>query len=125
MGLPEIMVCDSLAVCQCFRTWIAFDVRMSRLVACVFGSTRRKQISGEFSPRSGIILSHFRSDTFLKIGPSLIAAIGSVVCAGRLVDASSASARRLERANHAFMIRSADPTSQNKNKYSTAVPLVR
>src|SRR6184192_4247395 len=72
MALPVIMVCDSLAVCQCFRTWIAFEVRMSRLLACVFGSTRRKQISGEFSPRSGIILSHFRSDKFLKIGPSLV-----------------------------------------------------
>src|SRR5437764_546003 len=88
------MVCDSLAVCQCFRTWIALDVRMSRLVACVFGSTRRKQISGEFSPRSGIILSHFRSETFLKIGPSLVADAGSVVCARRLVNASNASARR-------------------------------
>src|SRR2546430_16009047 len=65
------MVCDSLAVCQCFRTWTAFEVRMSRLVACVFGSTRRKQISGEFSPRSGRILSHLRSDTFLKMGPRL------------------------------------------------------
>src|SRR4029077_3990913 len=38
-AFSEIMVCDSLAVCQCFRTWIAFDVRMRRLVACVFGST--------------------------------------------------------------------------------------
>src|SRR5213080_3382894 len=70
-ALPEIMVCDSLAVCQCLRTWIALDVRMSRLVACVFGSIRRKQISGEFSPRSGRILSHFRSDKFLKIGLSV------------------------------------------------------
>ena len=72
-GFPEIMVCDSLAVCQCFRTWIAFEVRISRLVTCVFGSTRRKQISGELSPRLGIILSHLRSDKFLKIGASLVA----------------------------------------------------
>src|SRR5216110_3105671 len=97
MALPEIMVCDSLAVCQCFRTWIAFDVRMSRLVACVFGSTRRKQISGEFSPRSGIILSHFRSDTFLKIGPSLVTDVGSVVCARMLVNANIASAGSINR----------------------------
>src|SRR5437762_14116869 len=104
MALPEIMVCDSLAVCQCFRTWIAFDVRISRLVACVFGSTRRKQISGEFSPRSGIILSHFRSDKFLKIGPSLVADVGSVVCAPMLVNARSASTGRTERENLVFMI---------------------
>src|SRR5207253_11360682 len=103
MALPEIMVCDSLAVCQCFRTWIAFDVRMSRLVACVFGSTRRKQISGELSPRSGIILSHLRSDTFVKIGPSLVGAVGSVVCARMLLKARSASARRIERENFVFM----------------------
>ena len=31
----EIMVCDSLAVCQCLRTWIALDVRISRAVAWV------------------------------------------------------------------------------------------
>src|SRR6476660_7408790 len=116
------MVCDSLAVCQCFRTWIAFDVRMRRLVACVFGSTRRKQISGEFSPRSGIILSHFRSDTFLKIGPSLVADVGPVVCARRLVNAS---ARRIERANLVFMIGSIDPTFQFHKKSYAAVALVR
>ena len=98
---------------------------MSRLVACVVGSTRRKQISGEFSPRSGIILSYFRSDTFLKIGPSLVAAVGSVVCARRLVNASNASARRTERSNLVFMIGSIDPTFQfHKNSYA-AVALVR
>src|SRR5436309_11677137 len=109
MALPEIMVCDSLAVCQCFRTWIAFEVRMSRLLACVFGSTRRKQISGEFSPRSGIILSHFRSDTFLKIGPSLVAAVGSVVCARRFVNTRSAMAKRIGEWNFVVMIGSIDP----------------
>ena len=124
-AFPEIMVCDSLAVCQCFRTWIAFDVRMRRLVACVFGSTRRKQISGEFSPRSGIILSHFRSDTFLKIGPSLVAGAGSVVCARRWVNASNASARRTEKSNLDFMIRSIGPTTQFHNKSYAAVALVR
>src|SRR6476620_8733773 len=115
------MVCDSLAVCQCFRTWIAFDVRMRRLVACVFGSTRRKQISGEFSRRSGIILPHFRSDTFLKIGPSLVTAVGSVVCARMLVNASNASARRIERANLVFMMGSIDPTFQFHKKSYAAV----
>src|SRR2546430_8981242 len=104
MALPVIMVCDSLAVCRCFRTWIAFEVRMSRLVACVFGSIRRKQISGEFFPRSGIILSHFRSETFLKIGPSLVAAVGSVVCARMLVNARSATARRIGQWNFVVMI---------------------
>src|SRR5438270_7244550 len=94
MALPVIMVCDSLAVCQCFRTWIAFDVRMSRLVACVFGSIRRKQISGEFSPRSGRILSHFRSDKFLKIGPSLVAC--SVVCAPVSLNARMANPRTID-----------------------------
>src|SRR5436190_632211 len=98
------MVCDSLAVCQCLRTWIAFDVRMSRLVAWVFGSTRRKQISGELSPRSGRILSHFRSARFLKIGPSLVGDVGSVVCARMWVNASIASARSIERENLVFMI---------------------
>src|SRR5436190_17383683 len=101
------MVCDSLAVCQCFRTWIAFEVRMSRLVACVFGSTRRKQISGELSPRSGIILSHLRSDTFLKIAPSVLGDVGSVVCAPMWLKARSA--RRIERANLVFMIASIGP----------------
>src|SRR5438067_13823381 len=86
MALPEIMVCDSLAVCQCFRIWIAFDVRISRLAACVFGSTRRKQISGELSPSSGRILSHLRSAKFFKIGPSLMAEVGSVVCARMFVN---------------------------------------
>src|SRR5207244_10056488 len=105
MALPVIMVCDSLAVCQCFRTWIAFEVRMSRLVACVCGSTRKKQISGEFSPRSGIILSHFRSDTFLKIGPSIAADVGSVVCARMLVNANIASAGSINRESLFFMIR--------------------
>jgi len=125
IAFPEIMVCDSLAVCQCFRTWIAFDVRMRRLVACVFESTRRKQISGEFSPRSGIILSYFRSDTFLKNGPSLVAAVGSVVCARRLVNASNASARRTERSNLVFMIGSIDPTFQFHKKSYAAVALAR
>src|SRR5438552_16023064 len=97
MALPEIMVCDSLAVCQCFRTWIAFDVRISRLVACVFGSTRRTQSSGELSPRSGIILSHFRSDKCLKIVPTLVADVGLVVCAPMLVNVRSVSTGRRER----------------------------
>src|SRR5882762_2707917 len=74
-----------------------------------FGSTRRKQISGEFSPRSGIISSHFRSETFLKIGPSLIAAIGSVVCARMLVNIRSATARRIGKGNFVVMIGSVDP----------------
>src|SRR5438552_4654735 len=120
MALPEIMVCDSLAVCQCFRTWIAFEVRMSRLVACVFGSTRRKQISGELSPRSGIILSHLSSAKFLKIGPSLAADVGSIVCAPMLANARNASARRIERANLVFMIGSIDPTFRfDKKSYAT------
>src|SRR6476660_2911143 len=120
MAFPEIMVCDSLAVCQCFRTWIAFDVRMRRLVACVFGSTRRKQISGEFSPRSGIILSHFRSDIFLKIGPSLVAAVGSVVCARMLANTRSATARRIGKGNFVAMIGSIDPAFRfHKKSYPT------
>src|SRR6266550_3148801 len=110
MALPVIMVCDSLAVCQCFRTWIAFEVRMSKLVACVFGSIRRKQISGEFSPKSGRILYHFRSDKFLKIGPSLVVGVDSFVCALTWVNASSASASRTEKENFVFMIGSIDPT---------------
>src|SRR5262249_55462961 len=63
-----IIVCVSFAVCQCLRTWIAFGVRISRLVACVFGSTCKKQISGESAPRSGKILSHLRSARFLNSG---------------------------------------------------------
>jgi hypothetical protein len=101
-SLSGNMVCDSLAVCQCFRTWIAFDVRTSRLLACVCGSTRRKQISGEFSPRLGIILSHFRSDKFLKIGPSLIGEAGSVVCAPVWLSPSMANPRKIE--DIAFMV---------------------
>src|SRR6476469_8546545 len=80
------------------------DVRMSRLVVCVFGSTRRKQISGEFSPRSGIILSHFRSETFLKIGPAPVATVGSVVCARMLVSTRSATARRIGKRNFGVMM---------------------
>src|SRR6266700_5934163 len=68
VAVPMIIVCDSLAVCQCLRTWIAFGVRISKLVACVFGLTWRMLISGESAPRSGRILSHLRSDRFLNSG---------------------------------------------------------
>ena len=44
VAVPMIIVWDSLAVCQCLGTWIAFGVRMSRLVACVVGSTWRMLI---------------------------------------------------------------------------------
>src|SRR4029077_8365992 len=113
------MVCDSLAVCQCLRTWIAFDVRMSRLVACVFGSTRKKQISGELSPRSGIILSHLRSETFLKIGSSLVAGVGWVVCALVWLNGRIASASRIEKENLVLIIASIDPTLRFHKKSST------
>src|SRR5213082_4217694 len=108
MALPVIMVCDSLAVCQCFRTWIAFEVRMRRLVACVFGSTRRKQISGELSPRSGRILSHLRSDKFLKIGTSPAVVAGSGDCARVCVSATIATARKTQTENFAFIAKSID-----------------
>ena len=78
-----------------------------------------------FFSEIGIILSYFRSDTFLKIGPSLVAAVGSVVCARRLVNASNASARRTERSNLVFMIGSIDPTFQFHKKSYAAVALVR
>ena len=78
-----------IAVCQCLRTWIAFDVRISKLVACVFGSTRRIQISGESAPRSGKILSHLRSEKLLKIGAAAAAS-------GAIASGSAARALRVK-----------------------------
>ena len=57
-----------------------------------------------FFSEIGIILSYFRSDTFLKIGPSLVAAVGSVVCARMLVKSRSATTRTIEKGNFVFMI---------------------
>jgi hypothetical protein len=125
IAFPEIMVCDSLAVCQCFRTWIAFEVRMSRLVVCVVGSTRRKQISGEFSPRSGIILSYFRSDTFLKNRPIARRRRRLGCLRTKAGQRQQCQRRRTERSNLVFMIGSIDLTFQFHKKSYAAVALIR
>src|SRR5207248_4623897 len=104
VAVPLIIVCDSLAVCQCLRTWIAFGVRMSRLVACVFGSIWRMLISGESAPRSGKILSHLRSERFLNSG-AFTAASGEAIgigSAARLLS-KKLNVVRIARYNFVFM----------------------
>src|SRR5437588_8001566 len=117
------MVCDSLAVCQCLRTWIALDVRISRAVAWVFESICKEQISGELSPRSGIILSHLRSDKFLKIGTSPALVAGSGDCARVCVSATIATARKTQTENFAFIAKSIDPSLHIHKRLSFRRPL--
>src|SRR5439155_1263376 len=60
-----------------------------------------------------------------KIGPSLVADVGSVVCAPMLVNARSASTGRTERENLVFMIGSIDPTFRfHKKSYATVAGIV-
>src|SRR5947208_865373 len=75
-------------------------MHISKLVACVFGSIRRIQISGEFSPRSGKILSHLASDRFLTSG------------AFELTSARGLSARPIN-ANQV-------PSPRSRNKFSSS-----
>src|SRR5437879_1790308 len=58
------------------------------------------QISGEFSPRSGRILSHFRSEKLLKIGAFAVASVRAVASGSaarslttKLVNAATVIAR--------------------------------
>src|SRR6266516_5804423 len=67
---------------------------MSRLVACVFGSTWRMLISGESAPRSGRILSQLRSERFLNSG-ALTAASG---------EATGSTARQLSKKLNAITV---------------------
>ena len=64
---------------------------MSKLVACVFGSTWRMLISGESAPKSGRIFSHLRSERFLNSGAFAVAS-GAAVASGSAKLANVATA---------------------------------
>src|SRR5438046_8672813 len=85
---------------------------MSRLVACVFGSTWRMLISGESAPRSGRILSQLRSERFLNSG-AFSAASG---------EATGSTARQLSKKLNAITVARYNFVFIDENKTGFTTP---
>src|SRR5262245_42827922 len=60
--------------------WTATGVLNINMVTWVFGSTCRIAYSGDLSPRTGIVFSHFNSDGLIREGKASVTGSANAPC---------------------------------------------